>query len=173
MEEIMLRFRPQETPKVEIDEIVKVSGVSGDLEIDEKPEKLAKNSKMKLKNRVIICGSRTITELKHIAQAWAECEWDIDEIVSGGCNGPDKHGELLARFLNIPLTVFHAEWLKYGKAAGPLRNKEMAAYATHCIAVWDGKSKGTKNMLEEARKMNLEIFESVIVGSCSPVAPNA
>ncbi|WP_197026348.1 hypothetical protein [Polaribacter sp. Hel_I_88] len=50
---------------------------------------------------------------------------------------------------------FPAEWNKFGKAAGPVRNKEMAIYADALIAFWDGKSRGTKNMIQLAKQNGL------------------
>lgn len=79
------------------------------------------------------------------------------EIVSGGAPGADRMGEIFAKLNNLPLTIFPADWEKYGNAAGPIRNKQMAEFATHLIAFWDGKSKGTKNMIELARKAGLVV----------------
>ena len=50
-----------------------------------------------------------------------------------------------------------AEWIKYGRAAGPRRNKQMAEYADALLAYWDGKSRGTKNMIELAKDKGLKI----------------
>lgn len=58
----------------------------------------------------------------------------------------------------IPLKKFPAEWDKYYKAAGPIRNQKMAEYANALIAVWDGKSTGTKDMIERAKACGLKIF---------------
>ena len=57
--------------------------------------------------------------------------------------------------------IIQADWQKYGKRAGPIRNKEMADYADTLIAFWDGQSRGTKNMIETARSQNLNV---IVVG---------
>lgn len=53
------------------------------------------------------------------------------------------------------MRIVKAEWDKYGKAAGPIRNVEMMGYADFFIAVWDGVSRGTKNAIQLARKQNI------------------
>lgn len=77
------------------------------------------------------------------------------EIVSGGASGADKLGEIFANRRDISFRIFPANWKKYGRAAGPIRNQEMAKYSTHLIAFWNGESKGTKNMITVAKKSNL------------------
>jgi hypothetical protein len=47
---------------------------------------------------------------------------------------------------------------KYGKSAGPIRNRAMAEYAGALIAIWDGSSRGTLNMIETAKKLELKVF---------------
>lgn len=59
---------------------------------------------------------------------------------------------------NLPLKEFHADWKTHGRSAGPRRNREMANYADALIAIWDGESRGTKNMIEEATKRNLQVY---------------
>ena len=51
---------------------------------------------------------------------------------------------------------FPADWDKYGKAAGYKRNGEMARNADALIAFWDGKSRGTKHMIDLAKKYDLQ-----------------
>ena len=68
---------------------------------------------------------------------------------------PVKHGQ---RMRGIPVRQFKAEWRKFGKQAGVLRNIDMAHYANALIAVWDGKSPGTMNMINVARRRGLEVF---------------
>lgn len=68
----------------------------------------------------------------------------ITEVVSGVAHGVDKLGERWAQAHKIPVKQFPAQWNKYGNAAGPIRNREMAEYADALIAVWDGQSRGHK-----------------------------
>lgn len=82
---------------------------------------------------------------------------NVTEIVSGGCSGADRFGELVARELGLNSTVFHAEWSKYGKSAGPKRNERMAMYADGCILFKGGK--GTLSMKNIAIKHGLEVIE--------------
>lgn len=74
---------------------------------------------------------------------------------NGNEYGADFLGEKFAKKNWIRIEDYPADWDKYGKAAGPIRNEEMAKNATHCIVFWDGKSRGTKNMIENAQKYKL------------------
>ena len=71
------------------------------------------------------------------------------KFVSGGAKGADSFGEEYAAAHDVKVTVFKPDWKKYGKAAGPIRNKDMLDYASEdnpvVIAFWDGKSKGTNS----------------------------
>lgn len=82
---------------------------------------------------------------------------DEIEIVSGGAKGADALGEKYAKEKGYKLKRFIAEWDKYGKKAGILRNHEMAIYADALLAYWDGQSRGTKNMIDEARTNGLKV----------------
>lgn len=108
--------------------------------------------------KVIIAGSRTINALKPILTAIAASGFEITEVVSGGAHGADQVGATWAQDNGIPVRYFDAEWTKYGRKAGPIRNRQMAEYADALLAIWDGKSRGTKNMIEEARKRNLKVY---------------
>lgn len=129
--------------------------------------------------KTIIAGCRTIhgkDASMAICRAAAACGWlnDITEVVSGAAPGIDLAAARWAKFVGIPLKEFLADWdllevqgarIKYhtsGRAynanAGKDRNREMAEYADALIAIWDGASPGTKNMIEEARKRGLRVF---------------
>ena len=86
------------------------------------------------------------------------------EIICGMCRGADTLGERFAKENGYPIKYFPADWNKYGKAAGVIRNEEMAKYAAEyededdegiLVAFWDGKSRGTKNMIDNAEKYGL------------------
>jgi hypothetical protein len=79
------------------------------------------------------------------------------KIVSGTAAGADKLGERYAEIMMIPVRKFPANWSKYGKSAGYKRNVEMADYADMLVAFWDGKSKGTKHMINIAENKELVV----------------
>lgn len=112
--------------------------------------------------KVIIAGSRTITDYQAVREAIESSGFRIREVVSGHAKGVDTLGEFWAYSQHIPLMQFPAEWEKYGNMAGPIRNREMAEYADALILVWDGKSHGSANMLKTAKEHGLKIYEKVI-----------
>lgn len=108
--------------------------------------------------KTIIAGSRSIPDPYHrIAQAIKDSGFEITEVVSGTCRGVDLNGELYAKCNNLPVKRFPADWEKHGKSAGPIRNCEMAKYAEALIAIWDGKSSGTKDMIDKAKFRGLKV----------------
>jgi len=70
------------------------------------------------------------------------------EIVCGKAKGADSLGELYANENGLPLHEFPANWNMHGKAAGPIRNEEMGNFGDALVAFWDGKSRGTKHMID-------------------------
>jgi hypothetical protein len=108
--------------------------------------------------RTIIAGSRDIRDYRKVEQAVKNSGFILTEIVSGGARGVDRLGELYGRNHNIPITLFIPDWETIGKSAGFIRNRQMALQADCLIAVWDGKSKGTKHMIDTAREYNLDVY---------------
>lgn len=78
-------------------------------------------------------------------------------VVSGHASGADSLGERFAQEHGLQVELHAANWQKHGRAAGPIRNKEMAECSDALIAFWDGKSRGTKNMIDSARRYALDI----------------
>ena len=109
--------------------------------------------------KVIIAGGRKFDDYKILKREvlFIMDNLDISEIVSGVANGADKLGERFANEFGIPIKRFPANWQKLGRSAGYKRNAEMAAYADALIAFWDGKSKGTKHMIDLAKNKNLKV----------------
>lgn len=101
----------------------------------------------------LITGSRNINNKKLIFDNLSKILYDFgkpDLIIHGGCYGVDTISGWWANSNKIKVQIEKADWDKYGKAAGPIRNKTMADMLNLedlCIAFWDGKSKGTKNMI--------------------------
>lgn len=115
--------------------------------------------------RVIIAGGRNIKYFS-IENAVKKSGFNITTLINGKCKGIDRLAEEWAISNSIPVDpypVTKEEWKRLGKKAGPLRNKKMAnADAFGLILIWDGKSKGSKSMKEEAEKAGLFIYEIVV-----------
>jgi len=111
--------------------------------------------------RVVIAGSRDITDYELVKQAIAESGFNITEVVCGCARGVDKLGERWAKENNIPIKYMMPDWDKYGKRAGYLRNADMVKYAAEdeggVIAVWNG-SPGTKHTIDLGGQHNLPVF---------------
>jgi hypothetical protein len=109
--------------------------------------------------KVIIAGGRDFSDFPLL---YSKCEEILAnstnvEIVSGTAKGADKLGEHYAKLKGFIVKQFPAEWDKYGKSAGYIRNKDMADYADILISFWDGESKGTKHMIDLAMERGLEV----------------
>lgn len=115
---------------------------------------------------MIIAGSRTIKDYETVARVIEEVEWEkeITEVVCGMASGVDDLGRKWARSKGIPVLEMPADWNKHGRSAGPIRNEEMAKDADALILIWDGKSKGSADMLRQAKKHGLKIYGYVVVG---------
>jgi hypothetical protein len=103
--------------------------------------------------KTIVAGGRYFTDallLSRVLDEWMLSLTTQLTIVSGTANGADKCGEQWATTNAVKIKRFPAKWDEYGKSAGYRRNAEMAGYAEALIAFWDGKSKGTKHMIDIA-----------------------
>lgn len=101
---------------------------------------------------MIVAGTRTIRDTDAVFDAIDTSGFPVTEIVSGGAVGVDSIGEAYAREHGLRVEVYRADWGWYGRAAGPKRNELMADYADALVAVWDGKSRGTRHMIGAMRR---------------------
>lgn len=108
--------------------------------------------------KVIIYGSRTIVNYRILLDALKKSNFEITEILSGGARGVDTLAIRYAKENDIPYKIYKADWNKYGKSAGPIRNKEMINNADALIAIWDGKSRGTADIIRRARRKGIRVF---------------
>ena len=114
--------------------------------------------------RLIIAGGRDFDNFEMLKREMFEfltennlISFDQIEIVSGCAFGADRLGEDFADTYGMPVAKFPARWNYFGAQAGPIRNGHMAQYATHCICFWDGQSKGTANMIKQAKENGLAL----------------
>jgi hypothetical protein len=120
--------------------------------------------------RIIIAGGRDFNNYEYLVDMVSNFilmelpieYWNVEnlEIVSGCANGADSLGEKYAKERGIKIRKFPADWKGLGKKAGIIRNHEMGDYADALLAFWDGKSNGTKDMIDYATKKGLlvEVF---------------
>ena len=109
--------------------------------------------------KAIIAGGRDfIGNKKHINFLDAVFrEYEINTVVTGGARGADEFGYQYARHNGVSVFVFNADWDKYGRGAGPIRNEQMAALADMYI-LFPG-SRGTYDMKCRASNHRLKIIE--------------
>lgn len=108
--------------------------------------------------KVVIAGSRDITDSLGLVKAIKQSGFDISEVVSGMACGVDTMGEAWAAANDIPVKQFPANWNKHFSGAGPIRNAEMAEYADAAVILWDGKSRGTLNMIKNMHTRDKPYF---------------
>ena len=107
--------------------------------------------------KILVCGSRhylIYPEFKKYLE-----EMDVTSMVSGGAQGADYLAQKYAEEKGIPIFIYPADWEKHGRAAGPIRNKQMLdeGKPDMVIAFWDRHSKGTKNMMDQAKKAGVPV----------------
>jgi hypothetical protein len=104
--------------------------------------------------KVIIAGSRHMIYMPTLIEdAIRKSGFNITEEVCGMAAGADSYGAKWAYQNNIPIKKFPADWETHGKAAGPIRNQEMADYADALIVfIWNG-SRGSQDMLSRMEKL--------------------
>jgi hypothetical protein len=108
--------------------------------------------------RVIIAGSRGIHDYAMVCEAVRRSGFPIRRVISGMAGGVDTLAVRYASENGLPCDRFPAEWSKWGRRAGYRRNARMAEHADALIAVWDGRSPGTRHMIEVATARGLPVF---------------
>ena len=111
----------------------------------------------KVKYKWIVAGSRTFQNYPFLCKELDKIKDQIGEIVCGEARGADALGRTYAYDNNIIIKSYPADWERYGKSAGFVRNEEMAAYADKAIIFWDGKSVGSKDMIDKMEKLGKEV----------------
>lgn len=114
--------------------------------------------------RILVCGARewnNFDKIKAVLTPYGD-KPEEHTLIHGGCRGADCIAGYIGKQLNMNIQVFEAQWKKYGRGAGPVRNLQMIdegkpdiVYAFHeCIE----KSRGTKDMVNRAKKHNIEVI---------------
>lgn len=123
------------------------------------------------KYRIVICGGRHFNDYEQLKTTITnflkqrKIEIENVEIVSGHCQGADMLGEQYAKEYGLNLTIFPADWQRYKRKAGPIRNKQMIEYIMQTenkavIAFVSENSKGTKQTVLLAKRVGIFVVET-------------
>ena len=109
--------------------------------------------------RVLVCGSRNYGNYTRILKQLSDLPSETT-VIHGACSGADALAACAAESLGFEVEPFLADWGKYGKAAGPIRNSEMLATMPDLVLAFHGdlsKSKGTKDTVFKANRAGIEV----------------
>lgn len=123
--------------------------------------------------KTIIAGGRDVTQYSILRDAVANCGFKVTEVVCGLARGADYLGQVYAAAQDIPIHYYPADWDRFGKAAGYIRNKVMADNAEAAIVLWDGKSKGSEHMIRRATGKGLKVYVHRVDARQSEDAPGS
>lgn len=93
-----------------------------------------------------VCGSRAFGNRQLVVDFINRLRPDTC-VLSGGAPGVDRWAADAARARGLACVVINADWDRYGRQAGMRRNDIMAEICDGCVAFWDGRSRGTQNMI--------------------------
>lgn len=122
--------------------------------------------------KIIICGGRdmdraaafnwlnthVLDELAHAAGFWSDLR--IERVIHGGCRGADEGADDWAKSEDIPVVVCKANWKKHGKAAGPIRNREMLKMHQPDYVVALPGGNGTADMIRAAESAGVPVIKA-------------
>lgn len=101
--------------------------------------------------KLAIVGGRDFFDYASMCRSLADI-LDVELVISGGARGADSLARIWAKDHNIPIIEHLPDWGKFGKKAGFVRNELIISDATHVVAFWNGKSRGTKSSIDLAIK---------------------
>lgn len=124
--------------------------------------------------RIVVAGCRNYENYAEASAYISSCIAKIQTedtliFLSGGCRGADQIGERYAEEHGYALELYPAQWERYGRRAGPVRNRTMAEQGDYFICFWDGKSRGTGSLIRYAQKLNKPVSVFCINGAHQPV----
>lgn len=111
--------------------------------------------------KILICGDRYWRDKEAIAESLSLLADSNTVVIHGGAQGADSLGGEAAKEFGLEVIVVPAEWDRYGKAAGPIRNRKMLDMEPDVVLAFHSdlkKSKGTKDCVKEAEKRDIMTF---------------
>ena len=115
--------------------------------------------------KVLICGGRDFNDYNllssYLVELFVKSPLVTEDvtIISGHARGADKLGERFANANGCNLLIFPADWGKYKKAAGPIRNQQMIDEGKPDLVVAFPGGRGTQDMIKRAKRYGIEVVE--------------
>lgn len=113
------------------------------------------------RHRLLICGDRNWTDDNLVREVFVQYLSQVDCVIEGEARGADTIGRQVAEEFGILVLPFPADWATHGRAAGPIRNRQMLKVGcpTLVLAFHDDldSSKGTKDMVNAARRVGIPV----------------
>lgn len=111
--------------------------------------------------RVLVCGGRNYADSKRVSEVLSKLhsEEPFEVLIHGRARGADTLARLWAKDNGVPEEGFSAEWKKYGRAAGAIRNTRMLKEGRPTLVVAFPGGKGTTNMVRQAEKAGVPVIE--------------
>ena len=107
--------------------------------------------------KIAVIGSRDFEDYALLESKLNTLE-NITSIISGGAKGADSLAEQYALQHSIDVVVIKPDWKRYNRGAGLVRNKEIVDMADLVVAFWNGKSKGTLDVIEYSKKQTVKLI---------------
>jgi hypothetical protein len=84
--------------------------------------------------------------------------FDVGLLIQGGAPGADRLARMYANVNNIECKTFEADWTKFGKAAGPIRNRVMLMENPNAVVIAFPGGKGTDNCVKTAKELGMMVL---------------
>jgi hypothetical protein len=110
--------------------------------------------------KVLVCGGRNFNDALTLGSWLGGIHKDhgISLLIHGGANGADKMAGEFGKWQGIPVKEYPADWQKHGKAAGPIRNRQMLEDGKPDLVIAFAGGRGTANMIDQARKAGVKVL---------------
>jgi hypothetical protein len=110
--------------------------------------------------KLLVCGGRTFTDKRWLESVLNKISAvkDIDLLIHGGARGADKLAGEWAFAIGVRVKECRADWSKFGKAAGPMRNSEMLKLKPDLVVAFPG-GKGTADMVRKAKAAGVGVID--------------
>jgi hypothetical protein len=117
--------------------------------------------------RVLVCGGRDFNDALTLG-FWLggiHKQHGITLLIEGGARGADYMARKFAKWMGIPTATFEADWDRHGKAAGPIRNRQMLNEGKPDLVVAFEGGRGTADMISAAKAAGVRVLiaEKIIV----------